>query len=131
MLDLIWNFFQQGKLIEHDFKTKMHDAKLKSQSHKQTYIEARVRELEKRHEQLKLVTLALWSLLRDHSGLKESELREYVDEIDLLDGRRDGKADLGKEKILCDGCDRTVLTTSVACPYCGTPNKMGNPFTGA
>ncbi len=131
MLDLIWNFFQQGKLVENDFKTKMHDEKLKSQSHKQTNIEARVRELEKRHEQLKLVTLSLWSMLRDRSGLKESDLREYVDEIDLLDGRRDGKVDLGKEKILCDGCDRIVLTTSLACPYCGTSNKMGNPFTGA
>lgn len=78
-----------------------------------------------------LVTLALWSLLRDHSGLLESDLRKYVEQIDLLDGQRDGKVSMPAQTVACTGCGRTLLATSTVCVYCGTPHRSASVFTGA
>jgi type I site-specific restriction endonuclease len=131
MLDLFWDLFQQGQI------NNLHDGRLsqlekeKSQDNKADSLEARLQELEQRHEQLKLVTLAFWSLLRDHAGLLESDLRKYVEKIDLLDGKQDGKVTKAIGKVTCTGCDRSLLATSAVCVYCGTPLKRGDLFTGA
>lgn len=121
MIDLIWNLFQQGKIDQATFKNKLQDEKLKGPHRNEAdRLAQQLRDLEKRHEQLKLVTLAMWSLLRDHSGLMESDLRKYVEKIDLMDGRRDGKAAVEKERTNCIACERIILNTAPVCPYCGT-----------
>lgn len=89
-----------------------------------------MRELEKRHEQLKLVTLALWSLLREHSGLMGSDLRKYVEKVDLLDGQQDGKATAKEERVNCNACGRIILNTAIVCAYCGTYSSA-RPFDAA
>jgi type I site-specific restriction endonuclease len=131
MLDIFWDLFQQGQI------NNLHQGRLgqlekeKNQDSKAALLEERLQELEQRHEQLKLVTLAFWSLLRDHSGLLESDLRKYVEQIDLLDGKRDGKTARSLEKTTCTGCSRTVIGTSTVCVYCGTPIKRtGGLFSG-
>jgi hypothetical protein len=91
MLDLFWDLFQQGQINNLHGGRLSQLEKEKSQDNKADSLEARLQELEQRHEQLKLVTLAFWSLLRDHAGLLESDLRKYVEKIDLLDGKQDGK----------------------------------------
>ena len=89
-----------------------------------------MRELERRHEQLKLVTLAMWTLLKEHSGLTEGDLKKYIEKVDLMDGKLDGKAHT-KEKVHCGGCDRYILATALACPYCGQALKVKSPFSRA
>lgn len=131
MLDLIWDLFQQGQINDLNRGKQSLLEKEKFQDGKTLSTEIRLAELEKRHEQLKLVTLALWSLLRDHSGLMEADLRKYVEQIDLLDGKRDGKASDAKGKVVCSGCDRTILNTATVCSYCGTPLKKMSSFHGA
>lgn len=124
MIDLISELFDSKEKQIQAEKDKFQDARSLD-------IEVRMRELEKRHEQLKLVTLSLWSLLRDHSGLLESDLRRYVQEIDLLDGKRDGKVHHKKEKIDCTGCGRVQLSNAIVCAYCGGSLNQRNPFAGA
>ena len=85
----------------------------------------------RRHEQLKLVTLALWRLLQDRVGLTEAELKRSVESTDLLDGEADGKIDLTRELVKCARCARSVLNTAIVCPYCGTRQQAGNPFDRA
>jgi hypothetical protein len=131
MIDIFWDLFQQGQI------NNLHDGRLaniekdRNQDAKAGRIEDRLRELEQRHEQLKLVTLALWSMLRDQSGFKESDLRRYVAQIDLLDGKRDGKASTRSEAVRCSGCKRTVVGTAMVCVYCGTPVPRDSPFAGS
>ena len=131
MIDLIWDIFQQGQIAGLETKEKIQDARFEGVAAGTADVEARLRELEQRHEQLKLVTLAMWHLLRDHSGLLESDLRKYVESTDLLDGKADGKVSHAKERRPCPGCDRIVLSTAVACPYCGTRQRARNVFGGA
>jgi RNase P subunit RPR2 len=130
MLDIIWDLFQQRQISNLADGRLSQLEKERSQDRKTDANDERVRELEQRHEQLKLVTLALWSLLRDRLGLSEAELRKYVEQIDLLDGKKDGKAPTSQEKTICEGCSRSVIGTSAVCVYCGTPLKRATSFVG-
>jgi hypothetical protein len=128
MIDLFWDLFQQGQINNLNQGKLSQIEKERSQDSKADLLEARLQDLEQRHEQLKLVTLAFWSLLRDHAGLLESDLRKYVEKIDLLDGKRDGKTTSSQEKATCTGCNRSVIGTSTVCVYCGTPIKRKGLF---
>ena len=131
MFDLIWDIFQQGQIRMLKDRQSIHSAKLEGVEAHSDSAEARLHELEQRHEQLKLVTLAMWRLLKDHTGIMESDLRKYVETTDLLDGRADGKAAERTERTTCTGCDRTILNTAVVCAYCGTRQQKKNVFSGA
>jgi hypothetical protein len=112
MIDLIWDLFQHGQISNLQQGKLAQIEKERNQDAKAERIDDRLAELEQRHEQLKLVTLALWALLRDRSGLKESELRKYVEQVDSLDGTRDGKVSRPADTATCSGCKRTVMGTS-------------------
>ncbi len=131
MIDLIWEIFQTTRVEGVASKQKVVDVKLDHQNVKQDSIDSRLREIERRHEQLKLITLSLWSLLRDHSGLLESDLRKYISDIDLLDGKKDGIVSHKKEKSNCTNCERFIFSTASVCPYCGQYNEIKDPFKRA
>jgi len=123
MLDSFFRIFHEDDVgLEHE------QAKEDYQNTKIQDTESRLRELEQRHEQLKLATLAMWSLLRDHSGLVESDLKKYIEKIDLLDGKLDGKIDHKKEKVNWNHCKRVYLSTSPLCPWCGESNSGSRAF---
>ena len=70
-----------------------------------------------RHDRLALVCEALWTLLRDRLEIDEKDLRDLVHEIDLSDGRLDGK--VRRPCAPCPDCGRTVAAHRPACIYCG------------
>lgn len=128
MLDLIWNLFQDEDIARLRSGAASREAQSDGLREQADSVEARLLELEKRHEQLKLVTLALWRLLKDRAELSELNLKKYVESTDLLDGEADGKVDLMKELVQCLDCGRFVLNTAIVCPYCGASNASGNAF---
>jgi len=79
----------------------------------------RLKALEREHERLKLVTMALWEVLNERVGIPESELRAKIEALDELDGRKDGRLRMQPTAKRCAACDRPMLGTAVACPYCG------------
>jgi DNA-directed RNA polymerase subunit RPC12/RpoP len=131
MLDLIWNLFQDEDIDRLRAERRRQEAQSDELQKQAGSTQTRNAELEMRHEQLKLVTLALWRLLQDRVGLTEVELKRYVESTDLLDGAVDGKADLTRELVECPRCSRAVLNTAIACPYCGTRQVSGNAFDRA
>jgi hypothetical protein len=88
------------------------------------------RDMERRYERLRLVTMAMWALLKDRSGLTEADLQKYVNEVDLIDGKLDGRLTREKGIVDCPKCQRRVLKTALACVYCGEPNAQGDSFLG-
>jgi len=87
---------------------------------------SRLRDLEFRLGKLEIVAEALWELLRENTGLSEVDLLERVAEIDLRDGRYDGK----RKKIPsveCPKCGRMNSKQHGACLYCGETILL-NPF---
>jgi len=90
----------------------------------------RLNQLEQKHEQLKLTTMALWHLLRDHTGLTEADLKRYIEKTDLLDGKRDGKV-TQKKTSHCQSCRREVRVTTGNCTYCGSLLTAKKNFSGS
>lgn len=131
MLDLIWNLFQDEDIERLRAERRQQEAQSDELQKQTSSTQARYAELEMRHEQLKLATLALWRLLKDRVGLTEAELKRYVESTDLLDGATDGKADLTRELVKCARCSRFVLNTAIVCPYCGTRQESGDAFDRA
>jgi len=77
-------------------------------------------------ERLLLITEALWTILKEKNGLDDQELLKQIVQIDLRDGRLDGRvASTPPEP--CPKCQRIVAKGSVRCMYCGEPLLM-NPF---
>jgi len=87
---------------------------------------AELEEVQQRLERLSLMTEALWTLLRRRLGLTEQELFEIAHDLDLSDGRLDGR--VRRTAAPCVGCGRMVGKRHKKCIYCGTPIHR-TPFT--
>ena len=66
---------------------------------------------------------ALWELLRDDGVFDEERLLEKIQEVDLRDGRADGR--LGPTPVSCPHCGRKSKSGRAQCMYCGTPLPGG------
>jgi len=74
-------------------------------------------------EQLGRHALALQTLMTiaTRKGLfTEDELRETLQEIDLMDGRLDGKYVPKATPLKCTKCGKTNGRSAASCMYCGT-----------
>lgn len=86
----------------------------------------KVAELEARLERTLLACEAMWTLLRDKIGVTDLELIERINDVDLSDGRLDGK--VRKTAVSCPSCGRTISRRFPKCMYCGQA-IMHDPFT--
>ena len=77
----------------------------------------RIDHIEDRLDKLALVNMAMWSLIRQHTGLTEEDLMQRVQEIDLIDGRPDGK--VTRQVMRCQSCKRVMSPRHSKCLYCG------------
>jgi hypothetical protein len=88
--------------------------------------QSKVAEIEAKCDRALLVCEALWTIMRDKLGVPEDELVARVNEIDLSDGRLDGK--VRKENaVSCPSCGRTIARRFPKCIYCGQP-VVHDPF---
>jgi hypothetical protein len=88
----------------------------------------RLRELEQRYERMKLVSLALWQLLKSHTGLTDADLKQYIEKVDLADGKLDGRIDRKGAAMDCPNCNRRILKSAVVCPWCSERTRTGDAF---
>jgi len=83
----------------------------------------RVQELEWKVDKLILVNRALFELIASRLQITETELMDMVNEIDLRDGKLDGR--LAIEATSCEKCGRTYSRRHNHCLYCGHVNTAG------
>jgi len=88
--------------------------------------DSQIRDLEFRLGKLEIVAEALWELLREKTDLSEVDLLERVAEIDLRDGRYDGKRKKSPS-VECPKCGRMNSKQHGSCLYCGETILL-NPF---
>ena len=77
-------------------------------------------------DKLYLITKALWEILKEHHGYDDVELFKRVTEIDLRDGRADGRI-AGQGAPKCPHCGRAMIGSTPLCLYCGKPS-VRDPF---
>ena len=73
-----------------------------------------------RHDinRLLMITEALWTLLKKQCGYNDADLAALITEIDLRDGRLDGKTDT-QSMVTCPSCGKTNSNRRPMCIYCG------------
>ena len=86
---------------------------------------ARIDHLERRIEKLTMLCQALWTLVRDRAGATEDDFARRVQEIDLSDGKLDGRV---AASFVCDKCNRRSARRHERCLYCEAPRKGASPF---
>jgi len=69
---------------------------------------ADVKELVRQVERLSLLNQALWELVRDRLSLSDVDLEHLAQEIDMRDGKRDGK--ITQKAVRCPTCQRVNNT---------------------
>lgn len=73
--------------------------------------------LEERFERSMLTLEAMWTLLRDKLGLTDEDLCNRMTDLDLSDGRLDGKH--RHEPRSCPNCGKAIGPRFSKCIYCG------------
>lgn len=87
--------------------------------------EGPTKELKNRVESLELACASLWELLKAKNGYTDEELVAMIREVDLRDGKLDGR--MSKAAVDCSSCGRKLLSRkSPNCHWCGTAIPKGN-----
>jgi hypothetical protein len=71
-------------------------------------------------EKLLMITEALWLMMKQQHGYTDEQLVQMIQDIDLRDGKLDGKAGKSTETPTCPQCARPTNRRQSRCLYCGT-----------
>ena len=115
---MFWELYQQAQI--QTAKDAAQDARRSTRSTEfdVAALQRRADGLEKQVQRLTLATMALAELLRDRLQVSQAEIEAKVRDIDLRDGKLDGK--LATSVKTCPTCSRVNGPQRVTCLYCGT-----------
>ncbi len=116
---MFWELYQTSQI--HQAQSQAGRAELKSQQ-----VEERIRLLEDKIESLALACQSLWEIVRDNTAISQEQLERKMEEVDLRDGKRDGK--LSRVVSDCTNCGRKTGRRRRICIYCGAENKTDEVF---
>jgi hypothetical protein len=119
MIELFWDLYQQ-KQINDVTRTAISGAGDARRA------QTDVRLLETRVDALMLANTAMWSILRDRLKVTDDELNSRIRDIDLRDGRLDGK--VATTVGVCSACGRAMSPRHPRCIYCGAEALNAKPF---
>ena len=118
-MDLLIDIWQQRKI-----NAAQQAAATAVDAAKQTKEDAQ--SLRMKIDALALANQALFEILSERLGIKEQDVVRRMSEIDMRDGRKDGK--MGGAPVACRKCGRTTNTLQKYCVYCGEPVLDGSLF---
>lgn len=110
MLDILYEIHQNSKI---GMATSQASAGLRQAERAKEHAGS----LEERIDKMALLNLALWTILKEKLNVTDHELAERVQELDLLDGKLDGR--IQGTPIDCPDCERPVHQRHRRCLYCG------------
>lgn len=114
MFELFWELHQQRRIGEIQSDARNAEGKARDLGYQ-------VNVLQQSIEKLALVNAAMWSLLQEKAHLKDEDLANRMQQIDMMDGVADGRISPQKA-MLCAKCQRTLSRTHERCMYCGAYN---------
>ena len=107
---MLWEMYQQQQI-----NTAQAAASRANQNN--INVAERVDRLEDQLDSLSLICQAMWELLSEHLDDPTSQLNEKVHEIDVRDGKVDGK--MRRVATTCSECNRSLHARHRRCMYCG------------
>ena len=79
-------------------------------------------------EKLYMIVEALWSVVKKSANLKDDDLVELVRQVDLQDGKLDGRNAENLAVRTCASCGKVLLQGQTTCAYCGKTLEGGDLF---
>ena len=107
---LFWEMHQHGRITDASTEAAGARSRANQVAHEMDYLRMKV-------DRLSLACQAMWELLQDDGAFEEERLLDKIQEVDLRDGRADGK--IGASPIACPDCGRMANSRRRACMYCG------------
>ena len=110
---MLWDLIQHYQIRQLDAKLdRVQDASSRDSIAREAnkHVVAKV-------EGLALVTMALFELLQEATGVSEQQLRAKITEVDLRDGQADGRMTRQPKK--CPKCDAMMSPHFGRCLFCG------------
>ena len=86
---------------------------------------AEIQDIEQRLARLELICEAMWDMLRDELKLSEAELQARIAELDMSDGKANGRVDKGV--LHCPQCRKANARRHEYCIWCGAALRR-RPF---
>lgn len=108
-MSFLFDLFQQFQIDENTRKQGELTANQSASHIRETELQAHL-------DRLTLVCAALWEMIKKSQNLRDKDLEDLVKDIDLRDGKLDGKMTLSRH---CENCHRIVAARHKACLYCG------------
>jgi len=71
-------------------------------------------------DRLLMISEALWAILKEQHGYTDDDLIHRISEIDLRDGKLDGKVER-QGPTQCPECGRNNKASRAVCLYCASP----------
>lgn len=119
-MDLFWELHQNHRIADARSAGRRGEQKAEDAIHL-------LHRLSDRVDRLTLINMALWSLLKERTGLSEEDLAQRIQEIDLADGQLDGKVRVQIQ--MCPHCQRTLSQKHNRCLFCGYEPEQKDAFS--
>lgn len=116
---MFWELYQQTQI--HNAQQTASRAELKAENSRHYF-----QLLEGKISSLALACQSLWEVLEEHTDITREQLLEKMEEVDLRDGRKDGK--LSPTVDQCASCGRKTSRRRSICLYCGTKQESNELF---
>jgi len=107
---MFWEIYQQRQIHRASKRASRAEGKAE-----RVYLY--IDQLEEKMDALALICQSMWELLSDRLPDAEQKLEAKIAEVDLRDGKRDGK--LGRVETHCPSCQRPLHKRHRRCLYCG------------
>ncbi|WP_310448449.1 hypothetical protein [Thiobacillus sp.] len=118
MSDILWEFYQHGKVIKAS-------ADASEALSKTIESKADIGSLERKIDRLALLNQAIWSLIKEQTSLTEVDLMERIKGLDMLDGQLNGKVSDTKK---CNRCGTVLTASAYSCYSCGAESAVSSAF---
>ena len=121
--NLVWDTYQQYQIHKLN---KTSDAVKDVVAQDIAGVQTTTERLEGKLDRLGLLSRAMYELLQEATGVTDEQLAAKVSEIDLRDGKEDGKVTPPQKP--CPQCDSMICATFNRCLFCGYEDASGDPF---
>ncbi len=111
---MFWDLLQQSQI---NSVTRQADRAESLAQRTENRAKRSIEKLELKLESLTLTCRALFEILQDRNEVTEQQLAEKMREIDLRDGRADGR--ISSQPSRCVDCGRKNSADRNSCLYCG------------
>ncbi|USD35892.1 MULTISPECIES: hypothetical protein [Ferrimonas] len=122
MLQIVWDLIQQGQIARNQADAQSASGLAVSSS-------TSVTELRNQLDTLVLANQAMWEILSERLNVSDAELVTRMNEIDLRDGKLDGKLSNSRlTAMACPECGKTIGKRRANCYWCGARVEGVSPF---